>query len=155
MRKDGEMVEPIKGDLAIVVGIDPDTDKSGVAAWRSYDKSYALHNLKFFELFEYLQNNKAIIRLVVVEAGWLNDSVWHGAGNKRSCVAARIGKNVGCNHETGRKIVEMCEYLKLHYEVVRPRNSKISHKEFGALTGIQERTNQEQRDAFMLVFGRS
>lgn len=113
-----------------------------------------MHNFEFFELFEFLQKHKTEIRLVVIEAGWLNKSVWHGAGGKKASVAARIGNSVGCNHETARKTEEMCKHLKIHYELVRPTLSKLSGEEFKKLTGIQERTNQEQRDALMLVFGR-
>jgi len=149
------MTEPIPSDKAILVGIDPDVDKSGVAVWRPHDKCYALKTLKFFALFEYLVKQKQNIRLVVIEAGWQNKSVWHGASGKGASVAARIGKSVGCNHETGRKIVEMCEYLKLHYDLVRPIKQKYAKKEFVKITGIEERTNQEQRDAMMLVFGRT
>ena len=148
------MTEPIPNDQAILVGIDPDSDKSGVALYRKSDKSYKLNNLSFFELFDYLKEHKHIIRFVVIEAGWLNKSTWHGAGQKAASISARIGKNVGSNHEVAKKIEEMCIYLKLYYELVRPCRSKLSAEEFGKITGIKERTNQEERDAFMLVFGR-
>lgn len=148
------MTEPVPDNEAFLVGIDPDSKKSGVAVCRQHDKYYSLHNFEFFELFEFLQKHKTEIRLVVIEAGWLNKSVWHGAGGKKSSVAAKIGNSVGRNHETARKTEEMCKYLKIHYELVRPVASKLSADAFAKFTGIQERTNQEQRDAFMLVFGR-
>ena len=148
------MTEPIPNDQAILVGIDPDSDKSGVALYRKSDKSYKLNNLSFFELFDYLKEHKHLIRLVVIEAGWKNKPVWHGAGQKAASIAARIGKNVGSNHEVARKIEEMCIYLQLYYELVRPCRSKLSAEEFEKITGIKDRTNQEERDAFMLVFGR-
>lgn len=147
------MTEPIPDNVAFYVGIDPDSKKSGVAAL-AFDKHYSLHNFTFFELFDYLKDKKSSIRLVVIEAGWLNKSVWHGAHGKGAAISARIGKNVGANHEAARKIEEMCEYLKLHYELVKPHSGKLTAGQFKKVTGIQERTNQEQRDAFMLVFGR-
>lgn len=139
---------------AVFVGIDPDSKKSGVAIWRKSDKFYALKNLTFFELFDYLQEKKISIRLIVIEAGWLNKSTWHGAHGKCAAISAKIGKNVGSNHEAGRKIEEMCKYLKIYYELDRPQSGKLTALQFKKLTGIQERTNQETRDAFMLVFGR-
>lgn len=148
------MTEPISDSKAFLVGIDPDSKKSGVAIWRQHDRRYALNNLAFFELFDYLKEKKQSIRLVVIEAGWLNKSTWHGAHGKGAAISARIGKNVGANHEAARKIVELCEYIKIHYELVRPHSGKLSASQFAKVTGIQDRTNQETRDAFMLVFGR-
>ena len=146
--------EPIPNSQAVLIGIDPDSNKSGVALYRKSDKSYKLSNLTFFELFDYLEERKHLIHLVVIEAGWLNKGTWHGVGRKGAYVAARIGKNVGTNHETAKKIEEMCIYLDLPYELVRPRMGKLKAKEFERVTGIKERTNPEKRDAFMLVFGR-
>ena len=142
---------------AILIGIDPDCDKSGVAIWRPSDKCYKLFNFIFFELLDFLSVRKHNIRLVVIEAGWLNKSTWHGASGKGCSVSARIGKNVGSNHEAGRKIVEMCEYLRLSYELVKPtaKSSKLGREEFARITGIKGITNADKRDAMMLVFGRS
>jgi len=94
------------------------------------------------------------IRLVVIEAGWLNKSNWHIA-KLNKFAASKSGKDIGANHEVGRKIVEMCEYLKLPFELVRPTQTKVTKEYFGKITGIKDRTNQDQRDAMMLVFGRS
>ncbi len=149
------MAEPIPNNRAIFVGIDPDCDKSGVAIWRPHDKFYRLATHKFFEIYSILEAMRYDIRLVVIEAGWLNKSVWHGASGKGASVAARIGRNVGGNHEAGRKIAEMCEHLKLYYELVRPTRTKLNKDEFRRVTGIKERTNQETRDAMMLIFGRT
>jgi hypothetical protein len=58
------------------------------------------------------------------------------------------------NHETGRKIGEMCEYLNIEYEFVRPLGTKnIDHFLFKRMTGFRGRTNSEMRDAGMLVYG--
>lgn len=153
------MTEPITNKDALYVGIDPDCKKSGVAIWRPSDESYALNTLPFFELFVKLGSLKPSIRLVVIEAGWLNKHTGHGAYSKGVAVSARIGKNVGANHQIGKLIEEMCQYLKIPYELVRPcrskgKKGKILGEEFRKITGIKGQTNQEERDAFMLVFRR-
>jgi hypothetical protein len=133
------------------VGIDPDTDKSGVAIIDQTGQLY-LHNMTFFELFGTLKfaTIQPYPLTVVIEAGWLNTkSNWHKQGSGERLVS-KIAKNTGANHETGRKIVEMCEYLGVKYELVQPKRSKVDSKFFEALTGIK-RTNQEQRDAAMLI----
>lgn len=140
----------------ILIGIDPDCDKNGVCIY--YARTYfELLNLRFFELFDKLNFLKGCENLqikVYLEAGWLNKSNWHKVINGNSAINANIGLRTGANHEVGRKIVEMCECLKIDYELIKPKKSKVDAKTFKALTKYQQRTNQEQRDAAMLVFGR-
>lgn len=138
--------------MSILIGIDPDVDKNGVA-YCVNGKLHFLRNLSFFQLFDYLKINKDVVEKVVIEAGWLNKSNWHKTNGSNS-VNAQIGQRTGANHETGRKIVEMCEYLNLPYELVRPQKSKVDAKYFNRVTGWKGRTNQEQRDAGVLVWGR-
>ena len=146
----------------ILIGIDPDVDKSGVAQMAF--ESLGLLNLSFFHLFDFLSHAKNISENTVItakipikvyiEAGWLNKSNWHTSDSKSRHVNTRIGNNTGANHEVGRKIAEMCEYLKIDYELVRPTQSKVDAVYFKQLTKYQGRTNQEQRDAAMLILGR-
>lgn len=150
------------GKKRLIIGIDPDVDKNGVAQLHKtgIKSDLKLSNLTFFELFDFLKTTDPEITNVVIEGGWLvSKSNFH---NERSGVrvAARIGKNTGSNHEAGRKIVEMCEYLQIPHRVVRPlkkgwggRDGKITHGKFVRLTGVKTRTNQEMRDAALLVWG--
>lgn len=136
------------------IGIDPDVDKSGVAVIENGE--IELFSLSFWQLFEFLKERKP--DLVRVEGGWLNKMSNFRAG-KPTAALARIGKNVGSNHEAGRKIVEMCEYLQIKHEVVKPlqkhwkgTDGKITHEEVVKYFKIkQKRTNQEERDALLLL----
>lgn len=141
----------------LIVGVDPDVYKSGVACYIKRTNKLECSALTFFQLFDYLQFDKNNINKVVIEAGWLN-SKSNFRGGKNANINARIGKNVGSNHEVGRKIVEMCEYLNIDYKIVKPlkktwkgEGGKITHDEFVKITGIIGRTNQEMRDAALLV----
>lgn len=137
----------------IWIGIDSDVDKNGVAQW--YDGTLALYNLKFFELYDFLNELKLLDVFVIIEAGWLNTkSSWHGQGYGEK-VASRTGAKVGANHETGKKIVEMCEYLNIPYELKKPETSKVDAKFFKMMTKYEGRTNQETRDAALLVWKRT
>ncbi len=130
------------------IGIDPDAHLSGVAWYE--DGVLQLNNLSFFDLFDHLQKAMGLTE-VVIEAGWLNKSNWHAKKGQSISVVAEIGERTGANHETGRKICEMCDYLGLKYKLVRPTRSKLNSVQFCALTGIK-RSNQEQRDAAMLIY---
>jgi len=134
----------------IIIGIDPDVDKSGVATNEKF-----LTNLTFFELFDFLSlNKKAHNQMVVyIECGFLNKGNWHKTNGSNS-VNAQIGQRTGANHEVAKKIVEMCRYLGIEYYEIKPTKSKVNSEFFKQITKIDKRTNQEQRDAYMLIYGK-
>ena len=70
-----------------------------------------------------------------------------------SSINAQIGQRTGANHEVGRKITEMCVYLGIDYKYIyKPTKTKTTMGMYlRKLTNIVGRTNQEQRDAVMLV----
>ena len=120
--------------------------------------------LSFFGLFDYLcelrEQRFGIDGMedtkikVYIEAGWLNQkSNWHVSG-KGEAVSARVGTKVGANHQVGKLIAEMCEYLGLEYELVQPRTSKMPVKLFRKITGYEGKVDQDGIDACMLIFGR-
>lgn len=165
----------------ILIGIDPDCVASGCAALaiNKYEvdcggpntfettRELKIHKLKFFELFDYLWELKvkiddipappdeyAIKIKVYIESGWENKkSNWHVSG-KGENVASRIGTKVGANHQVGKLIAEMCEYLGLEYELVQPRTSKYSIKQFRMMSGYKGKLDQDMVDSALLIIGR-
>ena len=141
----------------IFIGIDPDVDKSGFALWRSDEREFSFVVCqRFFTILEkikYLVETERDEVVVCVEAGWLiNKSNWHGSKNE--AISARIGKNIGSNHQVGKLFVEFCEINNIKYIEVKPMGKMNAHN-FSAITGWEARTNSEMRDAAMLVFGRN
>lgn len=140
------------------IGIDPDVTASGVCIWDSEAKEIVhLECMKFYELFDQLTEFSVILQYdgihtqVIVDAGWLNGSNFHAKPGQTHRVSAQIGERTGANHEVGKKIIEMCEYLGLSVELHRPTKSKVDAKYFKQITKYTKRTNQDQRDAAMLV----
>lgn len=140
----------------ILIGIDPDVEKNGFAL--IHGENYELANLTFFELYDKLQSLKSDFGIdkikVFVECGFLNKSNWHKIKKGSASINANIGNRTGRNHEVAYKILEMCEYLNLTHFKVKPTAKKRDNKDFSLITGIKKRTNQEQRDAMLLIFGR-
>lgn len=135
----------------MIIGIDPDLIKSGVAI---ITDKMTLHNLTFPQLMQLFSDNKDQIKKVVIEAGWLNTkSNFHARHGQSKSAGERIAKNVGENHATGKLIAEMAEYHGLNVILVKPTKKKYTAEEFNRLTGWVGRSNQEQRDAGVLVFG--
>lgn len=138
------------GDL-MIIGIDPDLVKSGVAI--KSDMGLRLMNLTFTELKNLFEQNTPLIKKVVIEAGWLNEkSNFHYHPKQTKAAGERIAKNVGENHATGKLISELAASYGLVVELVRPTRSKYNARDFNLITGWTGRTNQEQRDAAMLIW---
>lgn len=143
-----------------ILAIDPDTDKSGLATLTLCTKDVMVESMYFPSIVERLSRLKDLYpnSLVVVEAGWLNESNWHLKKGESARMAAAKGNAVGRNHETGRKIIEMAKHYGLHVKEVKPlkkcwkgRDGKISHEELAYFVpGLPSRTNQETRDAVLL-----
>ena len=146
-----------------IVAVDPDTEKSGVAFLRPGTRMLEAAGMTFPQLLDFLlackeeSGRSGEPLTVVVEAGWLvQKSNFHGQSGRR---AERIAKNVGANHETGRKIVEMCRHYGIDVVEKHPlkkiwkgRDGKITAKELESLTGLSGRTSQDMRDAALLAW---
>lgn len=136
----------------IIIGIDPDLEKSGVAV--RWADALSLKNLTFVELKDLLELEQPVIKKVVVEAGWLNEKAnYHNRPNQTKAAGERIAKNVGENHATGKLIVQLIESMGIPVQQLKPTRSKLNAKDFNRITGWSKQSNQEQRDAAMLVWG--
>lgn len=157
----------------IIIGIDPDCKESGVAVLSMRDMALILHSYTFPEQMDYLRTlsseTEGLTMLVVVEASWMTSANWHGRFGDSVRVGSRKGYDVGRNHETGRKIVEMCrDYLGIPVKCRHPlrkcwrgRDGKITHPEMVSLlsgSGVgcgRKTSNQEERDAALLALDES
>lgn len=143
-----------------IIGIDPDVNESGVAVLTPQGE-LSICKMTFPELVDYLHGCAASPSsfVVVVEKGWFTQTNFHLRG-KGQRYAARQGVDVGRNHETGRKIVEMAEHFGLKVETVTPlpkvwrgSGGKITTEELERYTGAKlGRCNQDQRDAALLAY---
>lgn len=150
----------------IILAIDPDCEKSGIAALMTKNRNISVDNRSFPELLEFLQVGKskaesmAMDMIVVVEAGWLNQTNWHTTKGHNSKYAAAIGNKTGRNHETGRKIAEMARHYGLEVVEQRPLkkcwagpDGKITQDEISQfIPGWPKKSNSEQRDAALLAW---
>jgi len=80
--------------MKILIGIDPDTKKNGVAKWNPLTKELDLHSFTFFELFDFL-NIQYPGAIVVIEAGWMNQkSNYHYSIGQNKSTGEMIAKKV-------------------------------------------------------------
>lgn len=148
-----------------IIAIDPDVEKSGVAYLKPSTRQLEVSSLTFPLLLDYLQRVKEIrdknkeTLIVVVEAGWITQANWHLKRGDNARVASAKGNSTGRNHETGRKIVEMCKHYGIevleHFPLRKcwkGKDGKITHEELASFTGLMGRTNQDARDAALLAW---
>ena len=152
-----------------IIGIDPDCEKSGVACISTSDMKIVLSNMTFPALVEYFRYLASLVEngeihehkvAIVIEAGWLNKSHYHGKSGDSRRLSAAKGNSVGRNHETGRKLVEMAKHYGLNVIEQRPLrkcwkgpDGKITHEEIKQfIPNWPSRSNQETRDAALLLW---
>lgn len=156
-----------RGD--IIIGIDPDINKSGLAVLDAKLKSLSIMDFEFPLLLDYLKEANNLCKeagvplVVIVEAGWLNKSNWHLHPKHTRQVAAEIGNRTGQNFAVGMKIIEMCRHWDIKVKMQKPLakhwkgpDKKITHKELKYLVepivGPIKATNPEKRDAVLLAW---
>lgn len=142
------------------IGIDPDSDKSGIGIWDSWTKKFLkVESMDFWDLADFLydfifkeKNLEDFGVFVVVEAGWLvakaNFHVKSGALRRE-----KQAMNIGQNLQTGKLIERFLIRNNVPYRLTEPLGTKgFDQDRFKKFTGWQETTNQDNRDAALLVF---
>lgn len=149
----------------MLVGIDPDVERNGVALLERSTRKVEISTLTFPELLDrllYLRRSAEVqgkILKVVVEAGWMNQGNWHLRNCDTKAVAVAKGVHQGRNEQVSRLIGEMCAHFGIPYEFIKPlrktwrgKDGKITHEELAYFTGITGHTNQEGRDAALIAW---
>lgn len=147
--------------MGIKIGIDPDTFKSGVAILHTEERRVEVKSLAFPQLMDFLLDAAKLPGVIVyIEAGWHIKGNWHLRLTDGASLAAATGKRTGANHEVGKKIAEMARHYGLMVIEQKPLkkgwkgpSGKITHEEISYfIHGLPKRTNQEERDAALLVW---
>lgn len=155
----------------LVIGIDPDVDQSGVASVNKATGARELFTAGFWDVVGFINQFRDHIRVVVIEAGYLNPKSnfrdreqISDAMKSDNPVAAlksakrtgeKIAEKVGRNHQIGKLLVEYCERENIPFMAIQPIGHKItSPRLFKQMYGITtKKADQEIRDAFHLISG--
>lgn len=135
----------------LLVGCDPDVDRSGFALWYPERKALELQQYKLFGLMVQLSALNARYDLTVyLEAGHKVKQFWHRK-------SVKIAKEVGRNSEVGSQIETYMIDAGIRHVLIPPAGySNYDHATFCKITGWNPkvRTNPETRAAGMMVYGR-
>lgn len=153
------------GKTDIIIGIDPDVNKSGVGVVSANGKEVQVDSIVFPELLQFLQGEAytasvtGVKKVVVVEASWKISHNWHARRGDSVRVSAAKGVDQGRCAEVGKKICECARYYGLEVveklplkKIWKGKDGKITHEEIKVFMPITGRTNQEERDAALLAW---
>ena len=141
----------------MVIGIDPDLVKSGVALVEDGELKY-LWALHFPQLLKYAKEAVSENALFVVEDVEADKTTYHRA-NTNARQHARIAQNVGQVKGVKRVLVECLESMGADVVQVKPlcgpiKRAKTDRKYFNQVTGWTSSSNEDKRDAALLaLFG--
>lgn len=158
----------------LVIGIDPDIDKSGISVINLDTRTIKTDSLPFPELLSRIRELYSSVEpgdrfIVVVEAGWMNKGNWHVSDSREgkyspSAYAAAVGASTGEGNAVSKLILQCLEYEGIPAKAQRPLrkcwkgpNGKITHLELAReaeayrLNFKDKRTNQEARDSALLA----
>lgn len=137
----------------MVIGIDPDLEKCGVA----FVEDGLLTSLEahgFFALITLIDLNPDAV--YVVEDVELNKAIYARHAGKNAKVRERIGQNVGQVKAVARLIAQYLELKDCRYQMVAPlkgrfKKAKEDRALFNRITGWTGSSNADKRDAGMLA----
>lgn len=149
----------------ITLTIDPDINKSGFAWVREGERNITSGAMPFSDLIALAKMlNETEPVTAIVEAGWMNKSVFRISPYDTKAVVAKKGYSVGENHRTGKLLIEALEHEGIKVKPQAPlrklwrgTDKKITHTELMKLLlqkGFRinkNRTNQDERDAILIL----
>jgi hypothetical protein len=99
----------MKENKDLIIGLDPDVEKSGLAIWSTEYKVLTLENLTFFQLFDFFKEHRERIAVVRIDCGIGLDDV---------------------KHTVSQLLVQMAVYFEFYVDVVNEKDIINWFKEY-------------------------
>ncbi len=138
---------------SMVIGIDPDLEKSGVATVIN-GKLTTLDAMPFFELTEFILEHKHSAHFIVEDVE-CDKATYHRPGTSQAGMR-KIAQNVGQVKAIGRLLGVYLNGCGAQFTLVRPlkgsiKKAKKDAKLFNRITGWKGTSNEDKRDAALLA----
>ena len=144
-----------------VVGIDPDLNASGVAAWCHLSRSWLFaKSVSIESILDSLKELNPKETTVYVECGWLNKKANY-RNTKNRAASESIAMKVGQNHATGKLIIKLLEASGYIVEKFKPLRkgffkgeagwTEHGRKHVAKESGLSHSMNDDVRDAIFTV----
>lgn len=130
----------------MLVGIDPDIIKSGIAIYQNNKLSFQM--LDFIDLCAFIIENKTA--RFIIEKGEANRSLFNARKGKNISTSLKIAMNTGKNYAVSDLLIQFCIKNNIDFKIYIPKGEKRK-KEFYEKFNIFGAKNQELRDALRCI----
>ncbi len=140
----------------ILLGIEPGKH-TGIAKWLTETKDLEVYTKSFWDTYEFVTSDFDPGNTVIyAENPGKNKPVFENKGKKKLSRKAfgRKAQNVGMNKQDAFRLIQGFQRKGFVVFQIRPASRKWTSNEFRDNTGLDIRTNEHQRDAAKLVYGR-
>lgn len=137
----------------IVVGIDPDTDKHGVAIYK-HGKLIGLNNWELPRLVYYIAGMDQDITTFAIEDVNSQNFIYSRNVTGKKKVDQSIARSVGKCQQAQVELMRMLDYYKVPYKLYKPQrgNWADNKAQFQKLTGWKKQSNENTRSAAYFGF---
>lgn len=135
----------------IIIGIDPDSKKHGVAIYLDGVLS-GLWNLELMMLKKIIKSyrEKGYSVICAIEHVHANTSTFRAGGSKSKSLSARMGHGVGMVHQASVELCRMLDHIDVPYSLYKISNrwkSQSDKRFFELATGWEGLSNEDTRSA--------
>ncbi|PNH94075.1 hypothetical protein [Vibrio diazotrophicus] len=138
-----------------VIGLDPDSDKPGVAVYKN-GKLIAVKSLGLFNLMDLLSGMKTDGSIHAhIENVCANNARFKKGGVKNARAATAINRSIGMVQQSQRNLEEMLNHLGIGYtlhSIDSKWKSQKGKREFELVTGWKGQSNEDSRSAAYFGF---
>lgn len=136
----------------IIIGIDPDVEKSGVCMLDTTGRIMSLESLPLSGILDLIEWNKEAVYAI---EDVLKSKATYTRGIKNEAAKLKKAQNVGMVKGAARLIIECIEKRTGNKVILAPQGVGKQVKQnadlFKELTGYQKQTNEDKRDAWAVA----
>ncbi|MFC4699367.1 hypothetical protein ACFO4O_04240 [Glaciecola siphonariae] len=136
----------------VIIGVDPDAQKHGVAVYRNKQ----LRELSTLTLVDIMKKivapaveDESIELFFAIEDVCANTFIYSRNMKKNLSLQSRVARNVGACQQSQVELMRFLDDLKISYALYKPTsgNWAKNKKRFELLTGWNQRSNEDTRSA--------
>lgn len=131
----------------IVVGVDPDSDKHGVATYRD-GKLFALERMGLIEIRLWMDEQSGPM-IFSIENVLANNFVYRRNDQKNKALQAKVGISIGRCQQAQQELMRELDHRGVGYQLVAPTAGNWAKNKalFEANTGWAGKSNEDTRSA--------
>jgi len=135
--------------MRIVIGIDPDTEKHGVAVYTN-GRLADLRKFSLIEIIEEIIKRKEDEEMIFsIEDVCANNFVYARNKTRNPSINMSIARRVGACQQSQTELVRMLEHFGIKYVLHKPRSGNWAKDKtkFERVTGWDKKSNEDTRSA--------